>query len=137
MPARRHGASISFPRSRRLLNGAQFQAVFAAAQWRLSRRHFLLLARPNAGEGARLGLVVARKGIRLATRRNRIKRVARETFRQHAGQLASIDVLFLSRRGMDELPPARQTRQLREAWSELGRLCRGDSRPWSPESSLD
>jgi len=137
MPAHCRNPGSRFPRTSRLLNSAEYQAVFGAAQWRLSHRYYLLLAKPNAGQVARLGLVVARKNIRLATRRNRIKRVARETFRRHARRLQSLDVLFLSRRGLDELPPARQTRLLREAWCELGRLCTGDSRPWSPESSSD
>lgn len=137
MPAHCQHAGSRFPRSRRLLNSAEYQAIFAAAQWRLSRRYYLLLAKPNTGQGPRLGLVVARKNIRLATRRNRIKRVVRETFRCRAGLLGSIDVLFLPRRGMDELPPARQTRLLREAWCELDKICTGDPRPWSPASSSD
>lgn len=129
MPARCQEAGSPFPRSRRLLNGNEYQAVFAAARWRLSHRYYLLLAKPNAGPRARLGLVVARKNIRLATRRNRIKRVARETFRCHTGPLGSIDVLLLPRRGMDELPPARQTRLLREAWCEFEKICTGDPQP--------
>ncbi|MAS41062.1 MAG: ribonuclease P protein component [Porticoccaceae bacterium] len=122
-----------FPRSRRLLKSSEFQAVFAAAEQRVSHRYYLLLARTTMGPGPRLGLVVARKNIRLATRRNRIKRVARETFRQQAPGLGSVDVLFLPRRGMDVLPPDRQTRLLREAWRTLAKALEGDPRPCSPE----
>lgn len=135
MPVHCRNPGSRFPRTNRLLNSAEYQAVLGTAQWRLSHRHYLLLAKPNAGQAARLGLVVSRKNIRLATRRNRIKRVVRETFRHYAYRLRSLDVLFLSRRGLDELPPARQTRLLREAWCELDKLCTGDSRPWSTESS--
>ncbi len=124
-----------FPRGRRLLKSAEFRAVFAAVEQRVSHRYYLLLARTNAGQGARLGLVVARKNIRLATRRNRIKRVARETFRRQADTLKSVDVLFLPRKGMDGLPPDRQTRLLCEAWHALAKALDGDSRSCSPEPS--
>lgn len=123
-----------FRRNRRLLKSSEFQAVFAAAEQRVSHRYYLILARPHSGPDSRLGLVVARKNIRLATRRNRIKRVARETFRQQAPGLGSVDVLFLPRRGMDALPPDRQTRLLREAWQALAKALEGDPRPCSPES---
>jgi len=128
-------ASNRFPRSLRLLKSAEFQAVFAAAEQRVSHRYYLLLARTHSGAGPRLGLVVARKNIRLATRRNRIKRVARETFRHQAPGLGAVDVLFLPRRGMDALPPDRQTRLLREAWRALTKALEGGGpRPCSPES---
>jgi ribonuclease P protein component len=79
-------------------------------------------------------LVVTRKNIRLATRRNRIKRVARETFRQHVPLLGAVDILFLPRRGMDELSPDRQTRLLREAWQKLAAAQRGGAPPCPPAS---
>lgn len=137
MPAIDPTAGDSFPRSSRLLTTAEFQAVFAAPDRRISRRYYLLLVKTNRELGPRLGLVVARKTIRLATRRNRIKRVARETFRLHARQLDSVDVLFLPRSGMDELPPGRQTRLLQEAWGHLNKALIGDSEPCSPASSSD
>ncbi|MFZ5653848.1 MAG: ribonuclease P protein component [Pseudomonadota bacterium] len=127
MPAADRAVGKTFPASRRLLTSAEFQAVFAAVERRVSHRYYLLLAKANDGRGARLGLVVARKNIRLATRRNRIKRVARETFRLQADRLMSVDVLLLPRRGMDELSPERQTRLLQQAWQELAEVCKGVS----------
>ena len=125
MPAANRAVGKTFSARRRLLTSAEFRAVFAAVERRVSHRNYLLLVRPNEGQGPRLGLVVARKNIRLATRRNRIKRVARETFRQQADNLMSIDVLFLPRRGLDELSPERQTRLLRQAWRELAEAFEG------------
>lgn len=127
-------AEASFTRARRLLTSTEFQAVFSGAEQRLSHRYYLVLSRPNQGVGPRLGMVVARKNVRLATRRNRIKRVARETFRQYLHQLGAVDVLFLPRRGMDELAPDRQTRLLREAWRDLAVALEGDTSPCRPAS---
>lgn len=137
MPAPGSAVGDTFPRSCRLLTSAEFQAVFAAPDRRISRGHYLLLVKFNAALGPRLGLVVARKTIRLATRRNRIKRVARETFRLQSHRLGCVDVLFLPRRGMDELPPARQTRLLQEAWLELNKALMGEAQPCLLESSSD
>jgi ribonuclease P protein component len=126
--------TASFTRARRLLTAADFQAVFSGTEKRISRRYYLILFRHNQGVGPRLGMVVARKNIRLATRRNRVKRVARETFRQHLHLLGAVDILFLPRRGIDELAPARQTRLLSEAWRELAAALKGDAPPCPPMS---
>lgn len=130
----RVAVGASFTRARRLLTAADFQAVFSGTEKRISRRYYLVLFRRNDCGGPRLGMVVARKNIRLATRRNRIKRVARETFRQHFGLLGAVDVLFLPRRGIDELAPDRQTRLLCDAWRELAALLKGDPSPCPPKS---
>ena len=42
---------------------------------------------------ARLGLVVGKKGNRTAVRRNRIKRMVRELFRQQSGTLCGYDIV--------------------------------------------
>ena len=42
---------------------------------------------------ARLGLIVGKKGNRTAVRRNRIKRIIRDTFRQKSQGLSGYDVV--------------------------------------------
>lgn len=126
--------TLSFTRARRLLTSADFQAVFSAAEHRLSHRYYLVLSRSNQGAGPRLGMVVTRKNIRLATRRNRIKRVTRETFRHNLHVLGAVDVLFLPRRGMDELRPDRQTRLLHDAWRDLAALLQRENAACRPAS---
>lgn len=44
---------------------------------------------------ARLGIVVAKKNVRLAVARNKIKRVLRETFRQQQQLLNGLDVVVV------------------------------------------
>ena len=44
--------------------------------------------------GARLGLIVGKRAVRLAHDRNRLKRNAREAFRQRRAGLPSIDVVL-------------------------------------------
>lgn len=110
-----------FGRSKRLLTKAAYTAVFDDSPYRVSHRNFLLLARPSDQEKARLGLVVAKKNIRLAVKRNRIKRVVRESFRLNLQSIQAIDVIFLARRGLDQLDGSEQNRILLESWQKLSR----------------
>ena len=43
---------------------------------------------------ARLGLIVGKRAVRRAHDRNRLKRAAREAFRQRRGELPSVDVVL-------------------------------------------
>ncbi|MEQ8800483.1 MAG: ribonuclease P protein component, partial [Haliea sp.] len=80
--ADRDRTSASFGKSRRLLTASQYRAVFDDAAVKVSHRNLLLLARITDHPQSRLGLVIAKKNVRKAVQRNRIKRVARELFRQ-------------------------------------------------------
>lgn len=65
---------------------------------RSSDRFFTVLARPSGRPVARLGLTVSRRTAKRAVDRNRIKRLARESFRQQAA-LAHWDFVVLARPG--------------------------------------
>ena len=82
----------------------------------MSSSAFLLLATPGATQSSRLGVVVAKKAIRRAVRRNRIKRLVREQFRHHPFDKA-IDLVVLARSGADQMDNP-------SVWNELDRLWR-------------
>lgn len=114
---------LGFPKALRLLTPADFKQVFDGADLRVSNKEMLILARPNLLDRPRLGLVIAKKHIRLATQRNRIKRVIRESFRAQQQALANnnIDAIVLARSGLDKLDnPALHT-LLRQFWQQLQR----------------
>lgn len=83
-----------FLRADRLLNARDYSRVFAGAT-RTSDRYFTVLARPNEQSHARLGLVVAKKNIKTAVQRNRVKRVIRETFRSAKCALPPHDLVVI------------------------------------------
>ena len=112
---------MGFGRSKRLLTKAAYKSVFDDSPYRVSHRNLLLLARPNGIEGARLGLIVAKKNVRLAVKRNRIKRVVRDSFRLNQQMLETLDIIFLARRGLDKLEPAVQQKLLQDSWRKLSR----------------
>jgi ribonuclease P protein component len=113
------GVDSSFGKARRLLNAKDYSRVFDGAEARASHKHLLLLARTNNEPGHRLGLVIAKKNVRLAVQRNRIKRIAREVFRNLPESKPSLDVVLLARRGLDELDNAELSTILRQQWQKL------------------
>jgi ribonuclease P protein component len=110
-----------FPKTKRLLSAADFGRVFDGAQARASHKYLLLLARKNDLPNHRLGLVIARKNVRLAVQRNRIKRVARDFFRRLPPAVAHMDVVLLTRRGADQLDNAELSTILQQQWQKLSR----------------
>jgi len=65
---------------------------------RSSDRFFTVLARPTGRSAARLGLTVSRRAAKRAVDRNKLKRLARESFR-HQRSLPPWDFVVLARPG--------------------------------------
>jgi ribonuclease P protein component len=114
-----HNNGNAFTKSMRLLNSKDFQTVFDDAPLRTSHQHFLFLARINSLNCPRLGLVIAKKHIRHAVDRNRMKRLIRETFRAKQQQLTGIDVIVLARKGMNDVTNAVLIEHLNGQWDRL------------------
>ena len=110
-----------FGREKRLLNAKDYSQVFDGPEAKASHQRLLLLAKRNNTSRHRLGLVIARKHVRLAVQRNRIKRVAREFFRTLQVEEPGMDVVLLARRGIDQLDNAELSTILRQQWQVLGR----------------
>lgn len=91
-----------FPKATRLLSPKDFQYVFANAK-KFANRHWTFIVRANGLPYPRLGLAIAKKQLPKAVWRNRIKRLARESFRQHKQPLAGYDIVVLTRRGMEQV----------------------------------
>ena len=95
-----------FPKSRRLLQAAQFERVFAQP-CKAGESCLTVLARQNDLSHPRLGLVVSKRSAKKAVVRNRIKRLARDAFRHLQDRLGGVDLIVISRaRLADRSKPA-------------------------------
>ena len=111
--------AFTFGKSLRLLNARDYRGVFDNAQFKVSHQHLLILSRSNNTDTPRLGLVIAKKNIRLAVQRNRIKRILRESFRLRQQTLAGLDIVVLARRGLDELDNQQLHQLFHQQWQRL------------------
>lgn len=122
-------SDFAFAKPLRLLNAAQYSAVFDCAPVRVAQPQFLILARPNDLGHPRLGLIIAKKHVRNATDRNRIKRIARETFRLQQQQLFPLDAIVLARGGAGELDNAALAKAFNKLWRKLDQRARNPQPP--------
>ena len=95
-------ASNHFSKPLRLLKPKDFSHVFAKAE-KFANRNWTLIVRPNDLLHPRLGLAIAKKQLARAVWRNRVKRIAREAFRQHKEDLSGYDIVVLGRSGMQDI----------------------------------
>jgi len=70
-----------------------------------------------------LGLAIARKHIKRAVGRNRIKRQIRESFRQHQVMLAGIDIVVTLRKDASRLSNQQIQQNLVKHWHSLKQKC--------------
>lgn len=87
----------SFPRGLRLLTPEDYSKVFEQPV-RSSSPEITILAKSNSLGFPRLGLAIAKKQIKHAHQRNRIKRLCREYFRLNRDRLPSMDFVILVRK---------------------------------------
>ena len=113
------GQSSGFGKEKRLLNAKDYSRVFDNPDARASHQNVLLLAKINDRTGHRLGLVIAKKNVRLAVHRNRIKRVAREFLRPRPAGESAVDIVLLARRGIGDLDNAELSSILQQQWKKL------------------
>ena len=121
-------ALYSFSTDVRLRCAADYKGVFDGALFKVHQPHFLFLATITEQPKSRLGLVVAKKKVRHAHERNRVKRLARESFRLHQQQLEKLDIVVMPKVGIDTIPNAELLQQLQFAWQKLQRLAKKHSK---------
>ncbi|WP_245792340.1 ribonuclease P protein component [Teredinibacter waterburyi] len=115
---------LTFLKSDRLLNSSDFTAVFDDAPLKASHPQFLILAKPNTLGRPRLGLIIAKKNVRKAVYRNRLKRLIRESFRCKQHNLPAIDAIVLARRGTEDIVNQELTKILNGLWIRVAKRAK-------------
>lgn len=111
----------SFPRSVRLTRPAEFQRVFQYGK-RLHVTGLNVRACRNDQGFPRLGMAIAKKALRRAHDRNRIRRLVRESFRQHQVSLPATDIVVMCQSEVIQMSNAELFQQLEGLWLRLHKL---------------
>ena len=115
---------LNFPRELRLLTPAQFKSVFSNPI-KASSAEITLLAIPNTEQHPRMGLTVAKRYVKRANQRNRIKRVIRDSFRLNQHDIPHLDIVVLVRNGVMEMENAEINKLIEKLWRKLSRRYNG------------
>jgi ribonuclease P protein component len=114
----------TFTRELRLLTPAQFKTVFTNPI-KASSAEITLLAVPNEMQHPRLGLTVAKRHVKRANQRNRIKRVIRDSFRLNQHDLPPLDIVVLVRGGVLDMDNEQLRKLVEKLWRKLSRRFNG------------
>ncbi|MEX2524553.1 MAG: ribonuclease P protein component [Gammaproteobacteria bacterium] len=109
-----------FPKKCRLSKPSEFRQVFSSRS-RSVDSQFLVLARQNSQDIARLGLAVSKRKIRAAVGRNRVKRLIRESFRKNQEKLAGLDIVVVSQNRISLSDNTVLLQSLDRHWNRIGR----------------
>lgn len=112
----------NFSRELRLLTPTHFEYVFNNAIPSVSPQ-LTLLARSNTSDNPRLGITLAKKRVKHAHDRNRLKRVIRESFRLQRHSFPNIDIVVVGKSGLDKLSNQELFFLLRKLWKKLALRC--------------
>ena len=117
-----------FSRELRLLTPSHYSRIFNEPA-RAANQYFTLLAKPNDLEYPRLGLTIAKKRVKKAVQRNRLKRLARENFRLNRHKIDNIDIVLMVKNGVDELSNEELHKQLTKLWRKIDERCKPGYKP--------
>jgi len=106
-----------------LLKPDDYRRVFSDSQ-RSVEQNFLVLARPNGLENARLGLAISKKSLKRAVDRNRLKRLIRESFRLHQVILKGLDLVVVNRGADMSKANGHYLDSLSLHWRRLAKKCK-------------
>lgn len=106
---------LTFPRELRLLTSAHFAFVFQQPITS-GTAQATILGRQNGLEYPRIGLAIAKKHVKRAHERNRIKRLIREVFRHRQHKLATMDFVIVAKKGIVDLDNQLLTIMLEKLW---------------------
>jgi ribonuclease P protein component len=109
---------LTFEPRKRLHQPGEFRAVRQRGK-RLSDAYFSLSVLVNQGSCARLGLAIATRTFGTAVARNRIKRLARESFRMNQHDLPSVDVTVSARDAARLAQPKDLRASLEKHWKSI------------------
>jgi len=111
-------ARLLFRRAQRLRRPAEFREAYRSGR-RVGNELFAANVRENGTGSARLGLSIAVRTIGGAVRRNRVRRIIRESFRLHRGELPPLDIVIGARGPARDASAAELRAGLERLWKRI------------------
>jgi len=113
-----------FSRQARLLHSREFQRVFNNTECKSADALLTVLAIRNNCGHPRLGLAISKKKIKTAVARNKLKRLVRESFRQHKHEMANVDVVVLGQARAGSASNKQAFESLATHWKNITNRCK-------------
>jgi ribonuclease P protein component len=102
---------FGFSRQQRLLTGKDYKQVFDNAK-RVGNPYWTVYGFAHKERKTQLGLAIAKKTVRRAHERNRLKRLSREAFRKMQAQLVGVNLVVMAGRSAQTADNDTLTEQL-------------------------
>ena len=109
-----------FPKQLRLCDKSQIKNVFDQKQ-KLSQSNIAVFYCRNEIGCARLGIVISKKNIALAVKRNTIKRIVRESFRSNQEKIKNFDIVVFPYKGAEKITNEELRLCLEKQWLKLAK----------------
>jgi ribonuclease P protein component len=113
---------LRFSAELRLRSKLQFDAVYSGGR-RVDDRLFAMRVKPNGLTHARVGLAVAVKTAGNAVKRNRLRRLVRESFRLAQHELPAVDIVVSAKFPASEAPATSLRASLATLWKRVASTC--------------
>lgn len=114
--------ALPFQPAQRLRHKSEFDRVYREAR-RCGDACFAIASCNTGRTFPRLGLSIAGRIVGNSVRRNRIKRLIRESFRQHQHELPPVDIVVNARSGARTADNAAIVRSLEKHWRTVIKQC--------------
>jgi ribonuclease P protein component len=113
---------LTLPAELRLRRKAQFEAAYANGR-RLGDGYFSVTVSPNKAGIPRVGLAVAVKVAGNSVKRNRIRRLIRESFRLSQLEIPPVDLIVSARARARDASNAELRASLAALWDKVRKQC--------------
>ncbi|MFI4938339.1 MAG: ribonuclease P protein component [Candidatus Berkiellales bacterium] len=112
-----------FPPQNRLLTPQNYSHVFKFGR-KQKGTLFTFIFCKNDFSYARLGLAIAKRSIQLAVKRNKVRRLVRESFRHYQAHLSGLDIVVVAQKNETLSNHKNLREELEQQWSAIVALQR-------------